>query len=139
MYIFFCNLNSFRREIRCDFQFPFIRLQSAGWVPALKMEAACFCVTLVPIYHIARHSLHFCINGIISHMNNFSVQWALSRLREVHLRRYNLRRSALEFFLTDQTNYFLNFSTKVSKHSRLYLEAVVVASDIMVCSVLLQE
>ncbi|XP_023703751.1 neurobeachin-like protein 1 isoform X2 [Cryptotermes secundus] len=39
-------------------------------------------------------------------------KWALSRLREVHLRRYNLRRSALEFFLTDQTNYFLNFSTK---------------------------
>jgi hypothetical protein len=44
-------------------------------------------------------------------------QWALSRLREVHLRRYNLRRSALEFFLTDQTNYFLNFSTKVWEHS----------------------
>jgi hypothetical protein len=45
------------------------------------------------------------------------VQWALSRLREVHLRRYNLRRSALEFFLTDQTNYFLNFSTKVWERS----------------------
>ncbi|XP_068086135.1 neurobeachin-like protein 1 [Anabrus simplex] len=39
-------------------------------------------------------------------------KFSLSRLREVHLRRYNLRRSALEFFLTDQTNYFLNFTTK---------------------------
>ncbi|XP_068687514.1 neurobeachin-like protein 1 [Montipora foliosa] len=36
-------------------------------------------------------------------------QWPLSELREVHLRRHNLRRSALEFFLIDQTNYFLNF------------------------------
>ncbi|KAK3926852.1 Neurobeachin-like protein 2 [Frankliniella fusca] len=39
-------------------------------------------------------------------------KWPLSRLREVHLRRYNLRRSALEFFLMDQTNYFVNFTPK---------------------------
>ncbi|KAG1669663.1 Neurobeachin-like protein 1 [Nymphon striatum] len=39
-------------------------------------------------------------------------KWPLSMLREVHLRRYNLRRSALEFFLVNQTNYFVNFSTK---------------------------
>ncbi|XP_061652888.1 neurobeachin-like protein 1 isoform X2 [Phyllopteryx taeniolatus] len=36
-------------------------------------------------------------------------KWPLSQIREVHLRRYNLRRSALEIFLIDQTNYFLNF------------------------------
>ena len=40
-------------------------------------------------------------------------KWSLSQLREIHLRRYNLRRSALELFLVDQTNYFLNFSPKV--------------------------
>ena len=40
-------------------------------------------------------------------------QWPLSELREVHLRRHNLRRSALEFFLVDQTNYFLNFDKEV--------------------------
>lgn len=40
-------------------------------------------------------------------------QWPLSELREVHLRRHNLRRSALEFFLIDQTNYFLNFDKEV--------------------------
>ncbi|XP_064410109.1 neurobeachin-like protein 2 [Latimeria chalumnae] len=37
----------------------------------------------------------------------------LFHLREVHLRRYNLRRSALEFFFIDQSNYFVNFKKKV--------------------------
>lgn len=37
----------------------------------------------------------------------------MTKLRDVYLRRYNLRRSALEFFLMDQSNYFLNFTTKV--------------------------
>ncbi|KAM8810447.1 neurobeachin-like protein 2 [Eudromia elegans] len=37
----------------------------------------------------------------------------LSHLREVHLRRYNLRRSALELFFIDQANYFVNFKKKV--------------------------
>eukprot|EP00064_Thunnus_orientalis_P017246 superscaffoldBa00003616_g17326 len=42
-------------------------------------------------------------------------KWPLSQIREVHLRRYNLRRSALEIFLIDQTNYFLNFKKEISK------------------------
>ncbi|XP_056141784.1 neurobeachin-like protein 2 isoform X4 [Lampris incognitus] len=37
----------------------------------------------------------------------------LSQLREVHLRRYNLRRSALELFFIDQAHYFINFRKKV--------------------------
>ena len=37
----------------------------------------------------------------------------LTQLREVHLRRFNLRRSALELFFIDQANYFLNFPCKV--------------------------
>lgn len=44
----------------------------------------------------------------------------LSHLREVHLRRYNLRRSALEFFFIDQGNYFVNFKKKVRTCSCLY-------------------
>ena len=36
----------------------------------------------------------------------------LDKLREVHLRRYLLRRSALEIFLVDRTNYFLNFKKR---------------------------
>ncbi|XP_075464697.1 neurobeachin-like protein 1 isoform X2 [Ascaphus truei] len=43
----------------------------------------------------------------------FDFKWLLSQIREVHLRRYNLRRSALEIFLIDQTNYFLNFKKEV--------------------------
>ncbi|XP_063780672.1 neurobeachin-like protein 2 isoform X2 [Pseudophryne corroboree] len=37
----------------------------------------------------------------------------LYQLLAVHLRRYNLRRSALEFFFIDQANYFVNFKKKV--------------------------
>uniref|UniRef100_A0AAX7VSK3 Neurobeachin-like protein 2 n=1 Tax=Astatotilapia calliptera TaxID=8154 RepID=A0AAX7VSK3_ASTCA len=44
-------------------------------------------------------------------------KWPLSQIREVHLRRYNLRRSALEIFLIDQTNYFLNFKKEVLAHN----------------------
>lgn len=44
-------------------------------------------------------------------------KWPLSQIREVHLRRYNLRRSALEIFLIDQTNYFLNFQKEVLNYN----------------------
>ncbi|XP_058520854.1 neurobeachin-like protein 1 isoform X1 [Ochotona princeps] len=44
-----------------------------------------------------------------------------SQVREIHLRRYNLRRSALEIFHVDQSNYFLNFRKEVRNkiYSRL--------------------
>ena len=45
---------------------------------------------------------------------NEDFKYSIAQLREIHFRRYNLRRSALEFFLVDQTNYFLNFTKKVS-------------------------
>uniref|UniRef100_A0A8D3C9N3 Neurobeachin-like protein 2 n=1 Tax=Scophthalmus maximus TaxID=52904 RepID=A0A8D3C9N3_SCOMX len=50
-------------------------------------------------------------------------KWPLSQIREVHLRRFNLRRSALEIFLIDQTNYFLNFKKEVRNkvYSRMLL------------------
>lgn len=38
---------------------------------------------------------------------------ALNQLRELHLRNFNHRRSALEFFLIDQTNYLINFTKEV--------------------------
>lgn len=43
----------------------------------------------------------------------FDFKRPLSQLREVHLRRYNLRRSALELFFIDQAHYFVNFRKKV--------------------------
>jgi len=41
------------------------------------------------------------------------LKWQLAELREIHFRRYNLRRSALEFFFVDQSNCFINFQRKV--------------------------
>ncbi|XP_060050086.1 neurobeachin-like protein 1 [Erinaceus europaeus] len=43
----------------------------------------------------------------------FDFKWPHSQIREIHLRRYNLRRSALEIFHVDQSNYFLNFKKEV--------------------------
>ncbi|KAL7875312.1 hypothetical protein SRHO_G00062820 [Serrasalmus rhombeus] len=43
----------------------------------------------------------------------FDFKRPLYQLREVHLRRYNLRRSALELFFIDQAHYFINFRKKV--------------------------
>uniref|UniRef100_A0A667II89 Neurobeachin like 1 n=1 Tax=Lynx canadensis TaxID=61383 RepID=A0A667II89_LYNCA len=45
----------------------------------------------------------------------FDFKWPHSQIREIHLRRYNLRRSALEIFHVDQSNYFLNFKKEVCK------------------------
>ncbi|XP_055643375.1 neurobeachin-like protein 1 isoform X2 [Toxorhynchites rutilus septentrionalis] len=39
-------------------------------------------------------------------------KFPLNQLKELHLRKFNLRRSALEMFLVDQTSYFLNFTTR---------------------------
>ncbi|CAH1764076.1 14320_t:CDS:10 [Entrophospora sp. SA101] len=36
-------------------------------------------------------------------------KWSISDIREIHMRKYLLKNSALELFLTDQTNYFFNF------------------------------
>eukprot|EP00057_Strongylocentrotus_purpuratus_P026068 XP_011680542.1 PREDICTED: neurobeachin-like protein 1 isoform X2 [Strongylocentrotus purpuratus] len=43
-------------------------------------------------------------------------KWSLSHLREVHLRRYNLRRSAIEVFFINQTNYFINFKDRKTRN-----------------------
>ncbi|XP_028256538.1 neurobeachin-like protein 1 isoform X2 [Parambassis ranga] len=53
-------------------------------------------------------------------------KWPLSQIREVHLRRYNLRRSALEIFLIDQTNYFLNF--KKEARNKVYSRMLMLRS-----------
>lgn len=58
---------------------------------------------------------HFVSLGI-----GFDFKRPLSQLREVHLRRYNLRRSALELFFIDQAHYFINFRKKV----RISLNAI---------------
>lgn len=48
-----------------------------------------------------------------SSQNDF--KYPLSWLQDVHLRRYNLRPSALEFFLLNQTNFLMNFDKKLRR------------------------
>jgi hypothetical protein len=50
-------------------------------------------------------------------------RWGLHQLREAHLRRFNLRRSGIEFFLVDQTNYFLNFPNN-RKRNKVYTKLI---------------
>ena len=45
-------------------------------------------------------------------LNDFKI--SLTQLKEVQLRRYNLRRSALEFFVINGSNFFINFNKNVS-------------------------
>ena len=54
--------------------------------------------------------LNFIPGTVVNVESGMDFKWSLSQLREVHLRRYNLRASALELFLIDQTNYFINFT-----------------------------
>ena len=36
-------------------------------------------------------------------------QFSLEKLQEMHMRRYNLRKTGLEFFLVDRSSYLINF------------------------------
>jgi hypothetical protein len=45
-------------------------------------------------------------------LNDFKIP--LTQLKEVQLRRFNLRRSALEFFFINGSNFFINFNKSVS-------------------------
>lgn len=47
--------------------------------------------------------------------NQHDFKYPLSWLQDVHLRRYNLRPSALEFFLLNQTNFLINFDKKLRR------------------------
>jgi hypothetical protein len=47
---------------------------------------------------------------------------SLTQLREVQLRRYNLRRSALEFFLLNEANFFINFNKSI--RNKIYSKIV---------------
>ncbi|CAG8463161.1 6634_t:CDS:10 [Paraglomus brasilianum] len=50
-------------------------------------------------------------------------KWMISDIREIHLRKHLLRRSAIELFLTDQTNYFFNFP-EARDRLRLYTKII---------------
>lgn len=43
---------------------------------------------------------------------SFDFKFPLAHLKDIHLRKYNLRRSAMELFLVDRKSYFINLKTK---------------------------
>ncbi|EDV26958.1 uncharacterized protein TRIADDRAFT_22959 [Trichoplax adhaerens] len=74
----------------------------------------------------------------------YDFEISLSDLREVHLRRYNLNRSAIEVFLIDQNNYFFNFSKEIRNkiysqimmlnHPNLYYAGIRSGADLLKAS-----
>ena len=43
--------------------------------------------------------------------STYDFNFALDQLREIYSRRYNLRKTAMEFFLLDRSSFFVNFPT----------------------------
>ncbi|KAK3582874.1 hypothetical protein CHS0354_012486 [Potamilus streckersoni] len=82
----------------------------------LVLAEACELVTLINVVEgrleITNTHVYFFDCSSNKEEGGEDFKWSLSQLREIHFRRYNLRRSALELFLIDQTNYFLNFQQK---------------------------
>ncbi|XP_019379037.1 PREDICTED: neurobeachin-like protein 1 isoform X2 [Gavialis gangeticus] len=83
----------------------------------LVLSEDCELVTVIDLIpgrlEVTTQHIFFFDGSIEKEGVGYDFKWALSQIREIHLRRYNLRRSALEIFLTDQTNYFLNFNKEV--------------------------
>uniref|UniRef100_A0A673H021 Neurobeachin-like protein 2 n=1 Tax=Sinocyclocheilus rhinocerous TaxID=307959 RepID=A0A673H021_9TELE len=100
----------------------------AGQKEKLVISEDCELVTVVDVYpgrlELTTQHIYFYDSSAEKEEGvGQDFKWPLSQIREIHLRRYNLRRSALEIFLIDQTNYFLNFKKEVRNkvYSRMLL------------------
>uniref|UniRef100_A0A672QFN9 Neurobeachin-like protein 2 n=1 Tax=Sinocyclocheilus grahami TaxID=75366 RepID=A0A672QFN9_SINGR len=100
----------------------------AGQKEKLVISEDCELVTVVDVYpgrlELTTQHIYFYDSSTEKEEGvGQDFKWPLSQIREIHLRRYNLRRSALEIFLIDQTNYFLNFKKEVRNkvYSRMLL------------------
>ncbi|XP_061771757.1 neurobeachin-like protein 2 isoform X2 [Nerophis ophidion] len=87
----------------------------------LVLSEDCELITIIDVVpgrlEVTTHHIYF-YDGNIEKVETeegigFDFKRPLSQLREVHLRRYNLRRSALELFFIDQAHYFINFKKKL--------------------------
>uniref|UniRef100_K7FGC5 Neurobeachin-like protein 2 n=1 Tax=Pelodiscus sinensis TaxID=13735 RepID=K7FGC5_PELSI len=93
--------------------------EEQGQKEKLVLYEECELVTIIDVIsgRLEVTTQHICFyDGSIEKEEGvgFDFKWPLSQIREIHLRRYNLRRSALEIFLIDQTNYFLNFNKEAA-------------------------
>uniref|UniRef100_A0A8C5LHT8 Neurobeachin like 1 n=1 Tax=Jaculus jaculus TaxID=51337 RepID=A0A8C5LHT8_JACJA len=92
----------------------------------LVLTEDCELITIIDVIpgrlEVTTQHIYFYDNSIEKEDGiGFDFKWPHSQIREIHLRRYNLRRSALEIFHIDQSNYFLNFRKEVRNkvYSRL--------------------
>ena len=118
--VVFLENNSLHFVILIIFSRAMIRKEELGeGKEKVTTSEECELVTLMSVIkgriEISRGWICFWDSGLGNEVDRerADFKFALHQLQEVHLRRYNLRRSALEFFLTDHTNYFVNFTTKV--------------------------
>ncbi|KAG5833936.1 hypothetical protein ANANG_G00281190 [Anguilla anguilla] len=102
--------------------------EEAGQREKLVMSEDCELVTVMDVspgrLELTTQHIYFYDGGAEKEEGvGYDFKWPLSQIREIHLRRYNLRRSALEIFLIDQTNYFLNFKKEARNkvYSRILL------------------
>uniref|UniRef100_A0A3B4ADB3 Neurobeachin-like protein 2 n=1 Tax=Periophthalmus magnuspinnatus TaxID=409849 RepID=A0A3B4ADB3_9GOBI len=86
----------------------------------LVLSEDCELITIVAVVPgrlvVTTHHIYFYDGNVDKEETEeigFDFKRSLTQLREVHLRRYNLRRSALELFFIDQSHYFINFRKKV--------------------------
>ncbi|XP_018596219.2 neurobeachin-like protein 2 isoform X1 [Scleropages formosus] len=87
----------------------------------LILSEDCELITIIAVVpgrlEVTTHHIYFydgsCEKEETEEGIGFDFKRPLSQLREVHLRRYNLRRSAVEMFFIDQAHYFINFRKKV--------------------------
>ncbi|XP_026552542.1 neurobeachin-like protein 1 [Pseudonaja textilis] len=96
--------------------------EEQGQKEKLVLSEDCELITIMNIIcgrlEVTTQHIYFYDGSIEKEGIGFDFKWPLSQIREIHLRRYNLRRSALEIFFIDQTNYFLNF--KKEARNRIY-------------------
>ena len=90
----------------------------------VKQTESCQLITLtekiIGRIEVSNHFLYFYdtsekTGDVLDLEQTFDFKWSLTCLKEIYLRRYNLRRSAMELFMVDQTNYLINFDTKTMR------------------------
>eukprot|EP00090_Calanus_glacialis_P023550 TRINITY_DN363_c0_g1_i1.p1 TRINITY_DN363_c0_g1~~TRINITY_DN363_c0_g1_i1.p1 ORF type:complete len:2732 (-),score=430.45 TRINITY_DN363_c0_g1_i1:184-7587(-) len=80
------------------------------------MSEECELVTLMSVvkgrFELTNNFIYFFDSRPVKdEEERYDNRWSIQSIWEVHLRRFNLRRSALELFLLDHTNFFLNFAS----------------------------
>eukprot|EP00095_Tigriopus_kingsejongensis_P009861 snap_masked-scaffold853_size88743-processed-gene-0.4 protein:Tk09861 transcript:snap_masked-scaffold853_size88743-processed-gene-0.4-mRNA-1 annotation:"neurobeachin-like protein 1 isoform x3" len=94
-----------------------VEKQSERLILSEECELVTFMSVIKGTFELTTNFLYFFdASPFKENVERFDFRWNLMQLREMHLRRFNLRRTALEFFLLDQTNSFLNFPSKKNRN-----------------------